>query len=115
MPGPGGSGDDRRSRCRSRASGTTDWDVKGALVKGSKMTTTITGTFTIPGVGGAMEMNGTTIVNARRVSLDATARSVRPSIDFSPTIPTWPTSVRSLLSGPARASPRASPRFPTTS
>ena len=29
--------------------------------------------------------------------------------------PTWPTFVRSLLSGPARVSPRASPPFPTTS
>jgi len=42
-----------------------DWDVKGALVKASKMTTNISGTFTIPGVG-AMQLDGTTIVSLDR-------------------------------------------------
>jgi hypothetical protein len=65
MPGPGGSGD-IAIKLQVKGNGTTDWDVKGALVKGSKMTTTISGTFTVPGVG-AMEMNGTTIVNVERV------------------------------------------------
>ena len=64
MPGPGGG--DVAIKLQVKGNGTTDWDVKGALVKGSKMTTTITGTFTVPGVG-AMEMNGTTIVNVDRM------------------------------------------------
>jgi hypothetical protein len=65
VPGPGGSGD-IAIKLQVKGGGTTDWDVKGALVKASKMTTTISGTFTIPGVG-AMEMNGTTIVNVERL------------------------------------------------
>ncbi len=65
MPAPGGSGD-IVIKMQVKGTGTTDWDVKGALVKGSKMTTQITGTFTIPGVG-AMDMNGTTTVSLDRV------------------------------------------------
>jgi hypothetical protein len=65
MPGPGGTGD-VAVKLQVKGSGTTDWDVKGALVKGSRMTTTISGTFTMPEVG-AMEMNGTTIVNVERI------------------------------------------------
>lgn len=65
VPGPGGNGE-IAIKLQVKGGGTTDWDVKGALVKASKMTTTISGTFTIPGVG-AMEMNGTTIVNVERL------------------------------------------------
>jgi hypothetical protein len=65
MPGPGGSGE-IAIKMTVKGSGTTDWDVKGALVRGSRMTTTINGTFTVPGVG-AMEMSGTTIVNVDRL------------------------------------------------
>jgi hypothetical protein len=64
-PGPGGSGN-VAIKLQVKGNGTTDWDVKGALVKASKMTTTISGTFTVPAVG-AMEMNGTTIVNVERM------------------------------------------------
>jgi len=49
-----------------KGSGTTDWDVKGALVRGSKMTTQIEGTFDIPNVG-LMNLAGTTTVNLERV------------------------------------------------
>jgi hypothetical protein len=65
MPGPGGQGE-VAIKMQVTGSGTTDWDVKGAVVKGSKMTTQINGTFTVPGVG-AMEMTGTTIVSLDRV------------------------------------------------
>jgi hypothetical protein len=65
MPGPGGSGD-ITIKMQVTGKGTSDWDVKGALVKASKMTTNISGTFTIPGVG-AMELTGTTIVSLDRV------------------------------------------------
>jgi len=65
MPGPGGSGD-ITIKMQVTGRGTSDWDVKGALVKASKMTTNISGTFTIPGVG-AMELTGTTIVSLDRV------------------------------------------------
>jgi hypothetical protein len=64
MPGPGGG--DVAIKLQVKGSGTTDWDVKGALVKGSRMTTTISGTFTVPAAG-AMEMNGTTVVSVERV------------------------------------------------
>jgi hypothetical protein len=49
-----------------KGTGTTNWDVKGALVQGSKMTTEISGTFTVPGVG-PVEMSGTTIVSLERI------------------------------------------------
>jgi hypothetical protein len=65
MPGPGGSGE-IAIKMTVKGTGTTDWDVKGGLVRGSKMTTQINGTFTVPGVG-AMEMSGTTIVNVERL------------------------------------------------
>lgn len=64
VPGPGGA--DIAIKLQVKGGGTTEWDVKGALVKASKMTTTITGTLTIPGAG-AMEMNGTTVVNVERI------------------------------------------------
>ena len=48
-----------------KGGGKTDWDVKGALVRSSRMTTNISGTFNVPGVG-AMEMAGTTIVSIDR-------------------------------------------------
>jgi hypothetical protein len=65
MPGPGGSGS-ISIKMTVKGTGTTDWDVKGGLVRGSKMTTLINGTFTVPGVG-AMEMTGTTTVNVDRL------------------------------------------------
>jgi hypothetical protein len=46
--------------------GTADWDVKASLVKASKMTTQIAGTLTLPGAG-ALELNGTTMVNLERL------------------------------------------------
>jgi hypothetical protein len=49
-----------------KGSGTTNWDVKGALVQGSKMTTQISGTFTVPNVG-PVEMAGTTVVSLERI------------------------------------------------
>jgi hypothetical protein len=64
MPGPGGG--DIAIKMQVTGRGTTDWDVKGAVVKASKMTTSISGTFTIPGVG-AMELSGTTIVSLDRI------------------------------------------------
>jgi hypothetical protein len=64
VAGPGGG--EIAIKMQVKGSGTTDWDVKGALVRGSKMTTQINGTFTVPGVG-AMEMSGTTVVNLERV------------------------------------------------
>lgn len=64
VAGPGGAA--IAIKLQVKGGGTTEWDVKGALVKASKMTTTITGTLTIPGAG-AMEMNGTTIVNVERL------------------------------------------------
>lgn len=65
MPGPGGSGS-VAIKMTVKGTGTTDWDVKGGMVRGSKMTTLINGTFTVPGVG-AMEMNGTTVVSVDRL------------------------------------------------
>jgi hypothetical protein len=64
VPGPGGA--EIAIKLQVKGGGTTDWDVAGALIKASKMTTTITGTLTIPGAG-AMEMDGTTVVNVERV------------------------------------------------
>ena len=64
VAGPGGG--DIAIKLQVKGGGTTEWDVKGALVKASKMTTTISGTLTIPGAG-AMEMNGTTVVNVQRI------------------------------------------------
>jgi len=64
LPAPGGTGE-VLIKMRVTGKGTTEWDVKGALAKSSKMTTTITGTFTVPGAG-VMAMNGTTIVNLDR-------------------------------------------------
>ena len=63
--GPGGSGD-MTIKMQVTGKGTSDWDVKGGLVKASKMTTNITGTLTVPGVG-ALAVNGTTIVSLNRV------------------------------------------------
>ena len=65
MAGPGGSGD-ITIKMQVTGRGTSDWDVKGGLVKASKMTTSISGTFTIPGVG-AMALTGTTTVSLDRV------------------------------------------------
>jgi hypothetical protein len=65
VAGPGGAGD-IAIKMTVQGSGTTDWDVKGALVRGSKMTTRIDGTFAVPGAG-AMELSGTTIVDVERV------------------------------------------------
>jgi len=65
MPAPGGNGD-IGIKMQVTGKGTSDWDVKGALVKASKMTTNIAGTLTIPGVG-AMELTGVTIVSLDRV------------------------------------------------
>jgi hypothetical protein len=64
VPGPGGA--EIAIKLQVKGGGTTEWDVQGALVKASKMTTTITGTLTIPNAG-AMEMNGTTVVNVQRI------------------------------------------------
>lgn len=61
-----GQGGDVAVKMTVKGSGTTDWDVKGALVKASRMTTQINGTFTAAGMG-AMEMTGTTTVNLERV------------------------------------------------
>jgi hypothetical protein len=63
--GPGGSGD-MTIKMQVTGKGTSDWDVKGGLVKASTMTTNITGTLTFPGVG-AMAVNGTTVVSLNRV------------------------------------------------
>jgi hypothetical protein len=65
MPGQGGQGE-IAIKMTVKGSGTTDWDVKGALVKASRMTTQINGTFSAAGMG-AMEMTGTTIVNLERL------------------------------------------------
>jgi hypothetical protein len=65
MAAPGGSGD-ITIKMQVTGRGTSDWDVKGALVKASKMTTTIAGTLGMPG-GGAMALNGTTIVSLDRM------------------------------------------------
>ena len=65
IPGPNGQGE-IAIKMTVKGSGTTDWDVKGALVRATKMTTNIDGTFTLPGVG-AMEMTGTTVVSVSRV------------------------------------------------
>jgi hypothetical protein len=64
-PGPNGSGD-IAIKMTVKGSGTTNWDIKGALVQSSKMTTQINGTFTVPGIG-AVELTGTTIVNLERI------------------------------------------------
>lgn len=64
VPGPGGA--EIGIKLQVKGGGTTEWDVQGALVKASAMTTTISGTLTIPGAG-AMEMNGTTTVNVQRL------------------------------------------------
>jgi hypothetical protein len=63
-PGPGGTGQ-VVIRVQVDGKGTTEWDVKGALVKGSKMTTTMTGTFTFP--GGSMALDGTSVVSLVRL------------------------------------------------
>jgi hypothetical protein len=64
VAGPGGG--NVAIKLQVKGGGSTDWDVTGALVKASRMTTTISGSFTVPGVG-AMEMNGTTVVSVDRV------------------------------------------------
>jgi hypothetical protein len=64
LPGPNGA--EVAIKMAVKGSGVTNWDVKGALVRGSKMTTEITGTFTIPNVG-AMDLSGTTVVNLERI------------------------------------------------
>jgi hypothetical protein len=63
MPGQSG---DVAIKMTVKGNGTTDWDVKGSIVKASRMTTQINGTFSAAGMG-AMEMTGTTIVNLERV------------------------------------------------
>ena len=63
-PGPGGS--DIAIKMSVKGTGVTNWDVKGALVQGSKMTTEITGTFTVPGVG-VVALSGTTVVSLERI------------------------------------------------
>ena len=63
---PGQNGADVAIKMTVKGNGTTDWDVKGAIVKASRMTTQINGTFSSAGMG-AMEMTGTTIVNLERV------------------------------------------------
>jgi hypothetical protein len=63
---PGPNGGDVAIKMTVKGSGTTNWDVKGALVRGSKMTTEIAGTFTIPNIG-AMDLSGTTVVNLQRI------------------------------------------------
>jgi hypothetical protein len=65
MQGQQGGGD-VAVKMTVKGSGTTDWDVKGALVKASRMTTQINGTFSAAGMG-TMEMTGTTTVNLERV------------------------------------------------
>lgn len=63
MPGQGGG--EVAIKMTVKGSGTTDWDVKGALVKASRMTTQIDGTFAGAGMP-AMQMTGTTTVNLER-------------------------------------------------
>src|SRR4029453_12530709 len=65
MAGPGGGGH-LTIKMQITGSGSSDWDVKGGLVKASKMTTNITGTLTFPGVG-AVALTGTTVVSLDRV------------------------------------------------
>jgi hypothetical protein len=65
MPSPGGNGE-LTIKMQMKGTGTTDWDVKGAAVKAQKMTTEITGTITVPGVGD-LEMTGTTVVDLSRL------------------------------------------------
>jgi hypothetical protein len=63
---PGQNGGEVAIKMTVKGSGTTDWDVKGSIVKGSRMTTQINGSFNAGGMG-TMEMTGTTIVNLERV------------------------------------------------
>jgi hypothetical protein len=65
MPSPGGNGE-LTITMQLKGSGTTDWDVKAAAIKGQKMTTQINGTITIPGMGD-LEMTGTTVVDLSRL------------------------------------------------
>jgi hypothetical protein len=65
MPSPAGNGE-LIIKMTLKGSGTTDWDVKGAVIKGQKMTTQISGTLTIPGMGD-LEMSGTTVVDLSRL------------------------------------------------
>jgi hypothetical protein len=65
MAAPGGAGE-IAIKMQVTGRGTSEWDVKGSLVKASKMTTSIAGTLTLPGAG-AMEIAGTTIVSLDRV------------------------------------------------
>ena len=64
IAGPGGN--QIAIKMTVTGNGTADWDVKASLVKASKMTTKIIGTLTLPGAG-ALELNGTTMVNLERV------------------------------------------------
>jgi hypothetical protein len=64
LPGPNGG--EVAIKMAVKGSGTTDWDVKGALVRGSKMSSQITGSFTIPNVG-PIDLTGTTVVNLQRI------------------------------------------------
>ena len=64
MPGPDGG--DIAIKMQVTGRGTSDWDVKGALVIASKMTTTIAGTIAVPRFG-TMQLTGTTVVSLERV------------------------------------------------
>jgi len=63
---PGQNGAPVAIKMTVKGNGTTDWDVKGSLVKASRMTTQINGTFDGGGMG-PMEMAGTTIVTLERI------------------------------------------------
>jgi len=64
MPGP--EGGDIAIKVQVTGRGTSDWDVRGALVIASKMTTSIAGTIAVPRYG-TMQLTGTTVVSLERV------------------------------------------------
>lgn len=64
MPGP--EGGDIAIKMQVTGRGTSDWDVRGALVIASKMTTSIAGTIAVPRYG-TMQLTGTTVVSLERV------------------------------------------------
>jgi hypothetical protein len=65
MPSPSGNGE-LVIKMTLTGKGTSDWDVKGSVIKAQKMTTQISGTLGVPGMGD-LEMTGTTIVDLNRV------------------------------------------------
>ena len=65
VEGPQGNGN-IAIKMQMTGNGTTDWDLKGSLVKGSRMTTQFNGTITVPGIG-VMALTGTTSVTLDRV------------------------------------------------